>query len=283
MNQNLMNKMKKVVIVLSVFLLSLNFSFAEKILFSANHMAGKAGDSNTTTVLSGNAYIKTDSMEIQADEVELSGDDYRYIKASGKVSGKNLDTNMVFTCDNLDYDRTTKIAELKGNVDLEDKDNDVRAKAQIIVYNQDTDIAILQIKINLLQEDNVCTGSYAVYYKKTQILELSGNAQVKQKDDVFRAQFITLNMDTQDITLGGNVKGTVTDSKPAEEEPVENTPLEENTGEANKSVDVEDSQTTESLETSENSEGSDSTEKEASPAYDPSEELEDLVDYNEES
>lgn len=283
MNQNLMNKMKKVVIVLSVFLLSLNFSFAEKILFSANHMAGKAGDSNTTTVLSGNAYIKTDSMEIQADEVELSGDDYRYIKASGKVSGKNLDTNMVFTCDNLDYDRTTKIAELKGNVDLEDKDNDVRAKAQIIVYNQDTDIAILQIKINLLQEDNVCTGSYAVYYKKNQILELSGNAQVKQKDDVFRAQFITLNMDTQDITLGGNVKGTVTDSKPAEEEPVENTPLEENTGEANKSVDVEDSQATESLETSENSEGADSTEKEASPAYDPSEELEDLVDYSEES
>lgn len=205
--------MKKVYLSLIVFLISLNALSAEKILFSANRMTGKAGDSNTTTFLSGNAYIKTESMEIQADEVELSGDDYRYIKASGKVSGKNLETNMVFTCDNLDYDRTTKIADLKGNVDLEDQDNDVKAKAQIITYNQETDIAILQIQINLLQEDNVCTGSYAIYYKGDQLLELSGNAQVKQKDDIFRAQFITLNMDTQDITLGGNVKGTISDSK----------------------------------------------------------------------
>lgn len=210
--------MKKVLLLTLTFLYSLSYLSAEKILFSANRMTGKAGDTNTTTILSGNAYIKTESMEIQADSVELSGDDYRYIKASGKVSGKNLETNMVFTCDNLDYDRTTKIADLKGNVNLEDTDNDVKAQAQIINYNQDSDIAILQIQINLLQEDNVCSGSYAVYYKKDQILELSGNAQVKQKEDTFRAQFITLNMDTQDITLGGNVKGTVKDSKPSKEE-----------------------------------------------------------------
>lgn len=218
--------MKKVFLIFSLFIFSLNFLSAEKILFSANRMTGKAGDSSTTTNLSGNAYIKTETMEIQAEEVELSGDDYRYIKAAGKVSGKNLETNMVFTCDTLEYDRTTKVADLKGNVDLEDKDNDVKAKAQIIVYNQETDIAILQIQINLLQEDNVCTGSYAVYYKKEQILELSGNAQVKQKDDVFRAQFITLNMETQDITLGGNVKGTVKDTKSVKEEKKESVEAE---------------------------------------------------------
>lgn len=186
---------------------------AEKIKFSANSMTGKSGDSNTTTTLSGNAYIKTDSMEIQADYVELSGDDYRYIKASGSITGKNLDSNMEFKCNNLEYDRTTKVAELKGDVDLTDIDNDVKAKAQIIIYDQESEVAVLQVKINLTQDDNICTGSYAVYYKNEQILELSGNAQIKQKDDTFRAQHITLDMDTQDITLGGNVKGTVTDSK----------------------------------------------------------------------
>ena len=187
--------------------------FAEKIVFSANKMTGQAGNSNTTTNLSGNAYIKTSSMEIQADEVELSGDDYRYIKAIGNVSGKNLEANMDFTCNSLEYDRTTKIAELKDNVKLIDKDNDVKADAQIIVYDQDAEIAVLQVKVNLTQKDNVCSGSYAVYYKKTQLLEISGNAQVKQNEDVFRAQYITLDMDTQDITLGGNVKGKVTESK----------------------------------------------------------------------
>ena len=205
------------------FFLSLFFTAclplsAEKIIFSANRMSGQAGNSNTTTTLSGNAYIKTESMEIEADEVELSGDNYRYIKASGHISGKNTKSNMDFTCDALEYDRTTKIAMLKGNVKLDDKDNDVKAEAQIIEYNQDTEVAILQIQINLTQKDNVCNGSYAVYYKTTQLLELSGNAQVKQKEDIFRAQNITLDMNTQDITLDGNVKGKVTETKEKKDE-----------------------------------------------------------------
>lgn len=210
--------MKKAFLISTILIFSLNLLTAEKILFSANSMNGKAWNTNTSTTLSGNAYIKTETMEIMADSVELSGDNYRYIKASGSVSGKNLETNMEFTCDSLEYDRTIKIADLKGNVDLIDKDNDVKAKAQIINYNQNTNIAILQMKINIHQKENVCSGAYAVYYKDTKLLEISGNAQVKQNDDIFRAQFITLNMDTQDITLGGNVKGTVKDTKETQEE-----------------------------------------------------------------
>jgi lipopolysaccharide export system protein LptA len=206
--------MKKQIIFLFSLVFFSAFLSAEKIVFSANAMTGQAGNSNTTTTLSGNAYVKTETMEIQADNLELSGDDYRFIKAEGHINGKNLETNMTFTCDTLAYDRITKIAELKGNVDFNDVDNEVRAQAQIIVYDQNEENAVMQIKVNLTQKDNVCTGSYAVYYKNDQMLELSGNAQIKQKDDVFRAQHITLNMDTQEITLGGNVKGSVSDSKP---------------------------------------------------------------------
>lgn len=204
--------MKKLLCSL-IFIFSINALFAEKIIFSANSMSGQTGNSNTTTSLKGNAYIKTESMEIQADFIELSGEDYRNIMAKGNVVGTNTESHMDFTCEEMTYDRETKVATLQGNVNLTDTDNDVKAQAQIIEYNQDTDIAVLQIRINLLQKDNVCTGSYAVYNKEQQILEISGNAQVKQKEDIFRAQHITLDMDTQDITLGGNVKGTVTDSK----------------------------------------------------------------------
>ena len=212
---------KNLLLVILVILFSLASVHAETIVFSANRMSGQAGNSNTTTTLSGNSYIKTETMEIMADEVELSGDNYRYIKASGHISGKNLKSNMDFTCDNLNYDRTTKIAELKGNVNLNDNENEVKASSQIIIYNQDTEVAVLQVKINLTQKDNVCSGSYAVYYKKTQMLEISGNAQVMQGEDTFRAQYITLDMDTQDITLDGNVKGKVTETKEAEAETVE--------------------------------------------------------------
>ena len=197
-------------------------------------MTGQAGNSNTTTTLSGNAYIKTESMEIQADDVELSGDNYRFIKATGHISGKNLESHMDFTCDSLEYDRTTKVAMLKGNVKLDDKDNDVKAEAQIIEYNQDKEVAILQVQIRLTQKDNICSGSYAVYYKTTQLLEISGNAQVTQKDDLFRAQNITLDMNTQDITLDGNVKGKVTETK--EEKPEDSESEAEDSAENNQSA-----------------------------------------------
>ena len=194
--------------------------FAEKITFTAGSMSGQAGDSSATTTLSGGAFVQTTSIEINADTIELSGDDYRFIKASGSISGKNLETNMEFTCDSMSYDRETKIAQLQGNVKLVDVENDVNANAQLIEYNQNTNIAVLQIEITLTQKKNVCTGAYAVYQKNEQMLEISGNAQVKQEEDVFRAQQITLNLDTQNITLSGNVKGSVTETK--KEEPEKN-------------------------------------------------------------
>ncbi len=209
-----MNK-KTFALVLCLFAASV--LHAEKISFSAGNMSGQAGDSSATTTLTGGAFIQTSSMEISAEEIELSGDDYRFINARGKISGKNLETKMEFTCDSMSYDRQTKVAVLQGNVHLVDTENDVKADAQIIEYNQDTNIAVLQIDINLTQKKNVCTGSYAVYQKNEQMLEISGNAQVKQDQDVFRAQMITLNLDTQNITLSGNVKGSVTETAKKEE------------------------------------------------------------------
>ena len=210
--------MKKVILLSVIFIFSFSFVFGEKITFSASSMSGQAGNTNTTTMLKGNAYIKTETMEINADEVELSGEDFRYIKATGKVEGKNLETKMDFSCESLEYDRELKTAVLKGGVVFKDVENDVEANAEVIEYNQETEIVILQINVKLIQEDNVCTGSYGIYYKENQLLELSGNAQVQQKDDTFRAQHITLNLDTQEITLGVNVKGSVTDTKTVEKE-----------------------------------------------------------------
>ena len=201
--------MKKLLTFFIILIVSTGFLFAEKIMFSADSMSGQTGDSSYTS-LNGNAFIKTETMEISADKIELTGDEYRLITATGKIKGKNLESQMEFTCETMEYDRETKIATLKGSVELEDKENNVKASAQIIEYNQDSDIAILQIQVNLVQKNNICKGAYAVYQKKQQLLEISGNAEVKQEKDTFRAQQISLNLETQDITLIGNVKGNVT-------------------------------------------------------------------------
>lgn len=198
-------------------------AFSEKIIFSANHLSGTIGDKTDSTTLSGQAYVKTESMEISADEITMSGDDFRFIEANGAIKGTNTESELDFTCVHLHYDRETKIATLSGDVNLTDTKNDVNAKAQLIEYNQNTDIAIMQVDINLTQKDNVCSGVYAVYRKKDQTLDLSGNAQIKQGDDTFRAQEITLDLDSQEITLDGRVKGSVVDERKSEEKETKST------------------------------------------------------------
>jgi len=213
-----MNKRFLIFMITAVLCFSL---CAENITFTADRMKGSAKKNATSTILQGNAQIITEEMEIYADSIELSGDDYRNIKAEGNVKGKNTKSGLDFICAQMEYDRNTKVAVLSGDVDLKDTENDVSAKAQVINYNSDTDIAVLQIGINLTQKDNICSSSYAVYYKKTQMLNLSGNAKIQQKDDTFRAQQITLNMKTEEITLDGRVKGTVSEKEEKKEEPSE--------------------------------------------------------------
>lgn len=205
--------MTKPTFLLIFCLLSAFSVFAEEITFSANGMTGMAGNTSDRTTLMGNAFVRTSQMEIFADKIEMSGKDFRMVEATGHIRGKNLESKMEFTCDQMTYDRDTKIAVLRDRVHLTDIENDVVADAEIIEYNQDTDIAILQINIKLTQKDNVCNGAYAVYRKKEQLLNLSGNAQIRQGKDSFRAQEISLNLDTQEITLDGRVRGSVSDER----------------------------------------------------------------------
>ena len=196
---------------------------AEKISFQADSMSGVSGQTNEQTVLSGNASVITETMEIAADTIELSGTDFRFITATGQVSGTNTESQLQFTCSSMRYDRTTKIAILQDSVHLVDVENDVTADAELIEYNQTTDIAVMQIQVTLVQKDNTCTAAYAVYQKEAQLLTMTGNPQIVQGTDTFRALEIQLNLDTQEIKLDGRVKGSVTtkDSQTAAPSPEE--------------------------------------------------------------
>ena len=206
------------ILCLALFLLLLSSAVAEKITFTADSMTGIAGDKTNKTSLTGHASVKTGSMEITADEITLDGDDFRFITAVGAVTGRNTKSDMDFTCGKMNFDRTTELARLEDTVHLVDNKNSVTIDAQLIEYNQKTEIAVMQISVTLKQKNNTCTSAYAVYRKEAQLLEMSGNPKIVQGDDTFRAQEITLNLDTQEITLDGRVSGTVTDSKPAADE-----------------------------------------------------------------
>lgn len=191
---------------------------SEKITFSGDSMQGSVANEKSSkkknyTQLSGNAFVKTSTMEIHADSIELTGDDFNKIKARGNISGVNSESELSFKAQELEYDQDTKLVVLSGDVELKDEKNDVTAKAQVIEYDQNTDVAVMQIDVELTQKQNVCSGAYSVYRKKEQTLELSGNATVKQKTDTFRAQIIKFNMETEEIEMDGNIRGSITASK----------------------------------------------------------------------
>lgn len=211
-----------------VFFLSKNPAYCEKIVFHADSMNGKTGSKNEATTLLGNAYVKTETMEIKADSITLSGENFRYITASGTVDGKNTESGLDFTCGNMKYDRTTKIARLEDAVSMTDTANDVKADAQIIEYDQNTEIATMQINVSIKQKDNTCTAAFAIYRKGKQMLEMTGNPKIVQGEDSFRAQEISLNLETQEIRLDGRVSGKVSDAKKAENQK-EKTPAENET------------------------------------------------------
>ena len=196
----------------------LNFPvFSEEIKFKADSMTGVSGSKTDETKLMGNAFVKTSTMEIKADSITLDGEDFRYITAEGNVEGKNTETKMDFTCGKLRYDRNTKLARLEDTVHMIDIENEVTTDAQIIEYNQDKEIATMQIGVTLKQKNNTCTAAFAIYRKGAQMLEMSGNPKIVQGEDTFRAQEIILNLDSQEITLSGRVSGSVTDSKKEKE------------------------------------------------------------------
>lgn len=208
-------KLNKFFLYFAFILVSFKVS-SEEIKFQADSMTGVSGSKTDETKLAGNAFVKTSTMEIKADIILLNGDDFRYIIAEGSVEGKNTETKMDFTCGRLRYDRQTKMARLEDSVHMLDVENDVSIDSQIIEYNQNKEIATMQIGVTIKQKNNTCTSAFAIYRKKSQMLEMSGNPKIVQGDDSFRAQEIILDLDSQKITLSGRVSGTVTDSKKEE-------------------------------------------------------------------
>lgn len=186
-------------------------SSQETIEFSAQKMSGSMKQGQDYTKLSGGAKIKTASMEIQADTIELYGKDFRFIKAEGSVRGVQEEDGLEFSCETMEYDREEKLALFTGAVVLEDKENHVVAKAQRIEYREKDAIAIMQIEVELTKDKSISTCAFALYRKEEKLLEMTGNPQVVQGNDTFRAQEIVFNLDTEEITLDGRVKGTVTE------------------------------------------------------------------------
>lgn len=210
---------KRVAVVLALLAAASLCVHAEgkRITFNADRMSGTSGKKDGRTSLSGNASVTVGSLEISGDTIELSGKDFRFVKASGKVSGKDEEKGFSFSADSLSYDRDTEIASFIGSAVLTDTKNEVDCAAGYISYNQKTEVAFLQVDVKLKRRRISCESGFALYRRELSLLDLTGSPQVTRGEDRFAADRISVELETEKITLDGSVTGTLKDEKQSEE------------------------------------------------------------------
>jgi lipopolysaccharide export system protein LptA len=177
--------------------------------FRADRMSGGKATGREITVLTGNAEVRSDKLFLQADRIEIHGSDNRFIDCTGKVRGHEEEKNIIFLTDRMRYDRTLKIARLEGNSTMEDRKNEIVARGRFIEYDDEQEIAIMQISVKLFKENMVCRSEYAVYRRIEKTLALSGFPVVYKKEDEYRAERMRVDLDTDDVVMEGDVKGSL--------------------------------------------------------------------------
>jgi len=191
------------------FIFALNYAAADVFTFKADRMSGTKAVGRETTILMGNAQVRSDNLLLRANRIEIQGDNNQFIDCSGVVWGMEVEKNIIFVTDRLRYDRKLKIARLEGNSTLEDRKNSLVAKGNYIEYDDQAEVTVLQISVRLFKDDMVCRSEYAVYRRNEKLLDLSGFPVVFKKDDEFRADRIRVDLDTDDVTMEGAVSGTI--------------------------------------------------------------------------
>ena len=198
--------------LLAVFLFlccGFHITAADRFTFRADRMSGSKALGRETTILTGNAEVRSDNLLLRAERIEIHGDNNQFIDCSGSVWGFEEEKDILFYTDRLRYDRNLKIARLEGNSTLEDRQNEIVARARFIEYDDENEITIFQISVRLFKDDMVCRSEYAIYHRTEKMLDLSGFPIVYKGDDEFRADRIRVDLETDDVIMEGSVSGTI--------------------------------------------------------------------------
>jgi Uncharacterized protein conserved in bacteria len=186
-------------------------AFADPVSFSADSVQSSLAKGKERTVLSGRARVRTGSVSISADRVELSGKDFTYLECSGSVVVVDTERQIRLESPKLYYDRDVKLTRAQGPSMLQDDKNKLVLKAEWIENNGTTEVTLAQVAVRIVKDKLACRAEYALYRRKDNELELSGSPSATKDGDEYRATRIIVNTDTEDIKLEGEVSGKVTD------------------------------------------------------------------------
>lgn len=205
---------KRVLGLLVAALLPLALAYGEsRFSFSADRTRSVLSKGSERTILSGNVIIETDKTHIEADEVELYGEDFRFALCTGDIVVREEARGIVLKSNNLYFDREREISIMRGYNEMEDHKNGLVVKSSYLEDRAEENLTIMQIGVRLLRNDEdgklICRSEVAHYNREDSTLSLSGFPRVNWKGDEYIASRIDMNLDTDEITLLGEVTGNL--------------------------------------------------------------------------
>ena len=205
--------MRKFLLLLFFIAILSKIYSGESLIFGCDRSESSFAEHNKRTTLIGNAYIKTETLEIKADEIDLYGKDYRFASCTNNIEIYNSKDNFYITSDKLHYDNEKKEVTVTGNAVMKDIKNDMIIKSEFIKSYEKTSITLIQIKVRIINEDLVCRSEFAEFNSKENKLILTGDPIVYKGDDVFMARKIKIDLDNNNITMEGRVKGNISEKE----------------------------------------------------------------------
>jgi lipopolysaccharide export system protein LptA len=190
---------------------------ADTFSFSGDRLNAELAKGRERTVLAGHARLVSDQFTIEADSIELYGDDFNLALCRGRVRITDTKNDTTFTCDGVDYDRKERVIRLQGNAVMEDRKHEMVIKGELLENRDKEGVTLIQIGVRILKKDLASRSQMARYFRDEDRLELSGLPVVRWKGDTYRAARINVDLKSDKIQLEGAVSGEVSYEEKKEE------------------------------------------------------------------
>ncbi len=188
--------------------------FADNITFSGGTSSIVLRDGRENVVLSGGASVTVESMEISADSITLSGDNWRYVSCSGNTTVKDESRGISIRTSSIWYDRSAERILISSWFEIDDTENEVSATGAALEYSLSDERLQLDKDVSLLKntDDNGimrCSAESVIFSRSDNTVQLRGSASVDWDGDSYEAEVISVDLDTDSISLDGRIRGTI--------------------------------------------------------------------------
>ncbi len=215
------------IVLLSLLLCSpLVAQEAASIRYSGDRQDTAFAEGRERTILSGNVEIETDGIQISADRVTLFGSDFTFLVAEGNLFIQDRERGLFLSGDRLFYDRERDIARVEGGAAMEDRENEVVVRAEVIESRNEEELAIFQIAVRIFGRDWTTRSEFARFDRGKDQLYLTGLPLVVFEGDEYRAREIRVDTESNDIELVGRVAGSLSTGSDEPDESTQDRPAE---------------------------------------------------------